>query len=107
VAELEEKLPAISGARGSVIIFRLRDRDEVGSTFLRTIERYTRDLQAQSNMIMLEGINQQVMQQLERTDLLDLIGEDNIFLGQPRFGAAMSKALAAAETWIAQTPENP
>jgi SulP family sulfate permease len=107
VAELEEKLPAISGARGSVIIFRLRDRDEVGSTFLRTIERYTRDLQAQGNMIMLEGINQQVMQQLERTDLLDLIGEDNIFLGQPRFGAAMSKALAAAETWIAQSPENP
>lgn len=107
VAELEEKLPAISGARGSVVIFRLRDRDEVGSTFIRTIERYTRDLQAQGNMIMLEGINQQVMQQLERTDLLDLIGEENIFLGQPRFGAALSEALAAAETWIAQTPENP
>jgi SulP family sulfate permease len=107
VAELEEKLPAISGARGSVIIFRLRDRDEVGSTFIRTIERYARNLQAQDNMIMLEGINQQVMEQLERTDLLDLIGEENIFLGQPRFGAAMSKALAAAETWIAQSPENP
>jgi SulP family sulfate permease len=107
VAELEEKLPSVGQASGSVVIFRLRDRDEVGSTFVRTIERYTRELQAQGNKIMLEGINQQVWKQLERTDLLDLIGEENIFLGQARFGAALKEALSEAEAWIAQTPENP
>jgi SulP family sulfate permease len=107
VAELEEKLPDVGSAQGSVVIFRLRDRDEVGSTFIRTIERYTRVLKAQGNRLMLEGISQDVMEQLERTELLDLIGEENIFLGQARFGAALEEALAAAEAWIAQTPENP
>jgi SulP family sulfate permease len=89
-----------------VVIFRLRDRDEVGSTFIRTIEHYTRDLQDHGNMLMITGISQDVMEQLERTELLDLIGEENIFLGQPRFGAALSEAVKAAEAWVAQTPEN-
>jgi len=100
VAELEEKLPDVAEANGSVVIFRLRDRDEVGSTFIRSLERYTRQLQAQGNILMIEGINQQVLEQLERTELLDLIGEENIFLGQPQFGAAMREALAAAEDWM-------
>jgi SulP family sulfate permease len=106
VAELEEKLPEVGSAQGSVVIFRLRDRDEVGSTFIRTIEHYTRDLQDHGNMLMITGISQDVMEQLERTELLDLIGEENIFLGQPRFGAALSEAVKAAEAWVAQTPEN-
>jgi SulP family sulfate permease len=102
VAELEEKLPSIGQAKSSVVILRLRDRDEVGSTFIRTVERYTHDLQAQGNLFMLEGINQQVLVQLERTDLLDLIGEHNVYLAQPIFGAALRQALEAAEEWIAQ-----
>jgi SulP family sulfate permease len=77
----------------------------VGSTFIRTLERYTRDLQAHGNIILLEGINQQVWKQLERTDLIDLIGEENIFLGQARFGAALRDALAAAEIWMVQNDE--
>jgi SulP family sulfate permease len=106
VAELEDKLPNVGQVHGSVVIFRLRDRDEVGSTFIRAIERYTRDLQVRGNILMLEGINQQVLGQLERTDLLDLIGEENIFLGHPKFGAALNEALAAAEGWIAQNDLN-
>ena len=51
---------------------------------------------------MLEGINPQVLAQLERTDLLDLIGEQNVFLDQPIFGAALRQAFEAAEEWIAQ-----
>jgi len=50
----------------------------------------------------LEGVNQHVLDQLERTKLLDMIGEENIFLGQSKFGAALQEALAAAEEWMAQ-----
>ncbi len=106
VAELEENLPEIGEAHGAVVIIRLRDRDEVGSTFIRAIERYTRSLQAQGNQLMLEGLNERVLEQLEKTDLLDLIGEENVFLGQPQFGAALRKALAAAEDRIAGDDEN-
>ncbi len=102
VSELEEHLPQVGQARGTVVIFRLRDRDEVGSTFVRALDRYARALQAGDNKLMLEGLNERVLEQLGETDLLDLIGKENAFLGQPQFGASLRQALAAAEAWIAQ-----
>jgi SulP family sulfate permease len=106
VAEFEEKLPDVGQARGSVVIFRLRDRDEVGSTFIRALDRYARTLQAGGNKLMLEGPSEHVVDQLAKTDLLDLIGEENVFPGQPEFGAALREALVAAEEWLARGHEN-
>jgi len=106
VAELEEKLPEVGQARRTAVIFRFRDRDEVGSTFIRAIERYTRSLHAGGNLLMLAGVNEEVLNQLEKTDMLDLIGEENVFPAQPQFGAALREALAAADEWLAQGKEN-
>jgi SulP family sulfate permease len=105
VAELEARLPNIGEARGSVVILRLRDRDEIGSTFIRTIKRYTHDLHAQGNILMLVGINRQVREQLKRTGLLDLIDEKNIYLAQPKFGAALLQAVGDAQKWIRKVDE--
>jgi SulP family sulfate permease len=99
-AEFEEDLPEVGNTRGAVVIIRLRDRDEVGSTFIRVVERYTRELQANSCKLMLAGISDRVWEQLEKTELLDLIGPQNVFLAQPRFGAALEEALAAAQAWL-------
>jgi SulP family sulfate permease len=102
VAELEEHLPDVGDARRAVVILRLRDRDEVGSTFIRAIERYAQQLQAQDSKLMLEGLNERVLEQMKETDILDLIGEENVFMVQPGFGVALSEALAAAEAWVAE-----
>ncbi len=99
-AEFEEDLPEVGNTQGAVVIIRLRDRDEVGSTFIRVIERYTRELQANGCKLMLAGISDRVWEQLEKTELLDLIGPQNVFLAQPRFGAALEEALAAAQAWL-------
>jgi SulP family sulfate permease len=99
-AEFEEDLPEVGNTRGAVVIIRLRDRDEVGSTFIRVVERYTRELQANGCKLMLAGISDRVWEQLEKTELLDLIGPQNVFLAQPRFGAALEEALAAAQAWL-------
>jgi hypothetical protein len=55
---------------------------------------------------MLEGLSEKVLEQLERTDLLDLIGEENVFLGQKQHGASLRQALVAAEAWLAQQAED-
>ena len=55
---------------------------------------------------MLEGLSEKVLDQLKKTDLLDLIGEDNLFLGQKQHGASLRQALAAAEAWLAQNDKN-
>ncbi len=106
VAEFEEHLPKVGKARGSAVIIRLRDRDEIGSTFVRTLQRYTESLQAGGNLLMLEGLSDKVLDQLEKTGILDLIGKDNVFLGQKQHGASLRQALAVAEAWLAQQDED-
>ena len=51
---------------------------------------------------MLVGVDERVMEQLMQTELLDLIGEENVFLAQPEFLAALNDASLAAKTWIDQ-----
>jgi SulP family sulfate permease len=104
-SEFEEDLPEVGDARRAVAIIGLRDRDEVGSTFIRIVERYANELQAGGNKLMLAGLNERVLEQLEKTDLLDLIGEENVFPVEPQFGAALGKAVSAAETWIERDSE--
>ncbi|UCG25498.1 MAG: hypothetical protein JSW55_05780 [Chloroflexota bacterium] len=53
---------------------------------------------------VLAGINERVMEQLEKTELMDLLGEEDLFPVEPRFGAALEKALAAGQAWIDAAP---
>jgi SulP family sulfate permease len=102
VAELEEHLPVVGKAQGTAVILRLRDRDEVGSTLIRAMQRYARSLQRAGNVLLLEGLNERVLEQIVKTDLVDLIGPENVFLEQPQHGASLRQALAAAEAWQIQ-----
>jgi SulP family sulfate permease len=102
--EFEEHLPDVGEAQHSVVILRLRDRDEVGSTFIRAMQRFAKELQQGGNLLMLTGLGSHVQDQLEKTDLLDLIGEENIFPAEPVYTAALEKTLAAANQWL--TVEN-
>lgn len=54
---------------------------------------------------MLVGVEGAVRDQLARTCVLQLIGEDNVFLATPQLGAAMNQAVAAAHVWLEQ--QNP
>ena len=69
---------------------------------MRAIERYAQELLDGGNLLILEGINERVHEQLERTELLELIGEDNVFVGQPGFGVALGRAERAATEWMEQ-----
>jgi SulP family sulfate permease len=104
-ARFEDQLPAVAQAQGAVVILRLRDRDEVGSTFIRVVERYARSLQAQDNLLLLAGINARVIEQLQDTALLDIIGKENVFPAQSQFGASVEQALARANVWQVQHTE--
>jgi SulP family sulfate permease len=99
-AKFEDLLPEVGDAQGSAVIIRLRDRDEVGSTFIRIIERYTQKLKARNNLLLLTGLNEHVMQQLDKTDLLELIGEMYVFPAETRFGASVERAIRMAEDWV-------
>jgi SulP family sulfate permease len=106
-AEFEEHLPDVGEAHHSVAILRLRDRDEVGSTFIRAVRRFAEELHAGGNILKLVGISQHVWDQLEKTGLIDMIGRENVYRAEPKYAASLEKALEDANQWVANTSEPP
>ena len=106
-AEFEEHLPDVGEAHHSVVILRLRDRDEVGSTFIRAVKRFGNELLEGDNLLMLVGLSTHVWDQLEKTDLLDLIGREHVYRAEPQFAASLDKALADANQWLDKPTEKP
>ena len=100
-AEFEERLPDIDQVQRAVVIIGLRDRDEIGSTFIRVIERYAKQLDASGNKLMLAGMNERIMEQLEKTELMKLLGKEDICPSEPQFFGPLNKALVEARLWIA------
>lgn len=99
-AEFEEHLPEVGEAQRTVVIIGLRDRDEIGSTFVRIIERYAKQLDMEGNKLMLAGMNERIMEQLDKTELMELLGEEDVFPSEPQYFGPLKKALAAANDWI-------
>jgi SulP family sulfate permease len=100
-AEFEAKLPDVGQAERPVVIIDLRDRDELGSTFIRVLERYAERVQSRGGRLMLTGVNDRVLDQLEDTELIRMIGADSVFKAQARLGATVIAAATAARAWLA------
>jgi SulP family sulfate permease len=98
---LENSLPAVEGARRTVVILLLRGYEDVGSTVNEVFRRYTQAMQANSGKLMLAGLSPGLRDQLRRTGVLSLIGEENVFLATETIGEAGNAALRAANGWLA------
>ena len=76
----EKQLPAVSEeSSNTVIVLNLRGYEDLGSTFLTVLERYSADLREHHSKLMLAGVHASVVDQLEKTGLLKKIGRENIF----------------------------
>lgn len=98
-SNLEEQFPDVGKAQHTVVILRLRGRDEVGSTFIAVLERYGQILAAQNGRLMLCGVGQTVWSQLQRTGIIDQLGEDGIFMAEAQLGVSLNEALETAVVW--------
>lgn len=97
---------ALSVTAGAVVAIGLRGRTEIGSTFVSVSQRYAQALQAHDSKLMLVGVEPGVRDQLAKTGLVTLIGEENIFMSAPQLGASMNQAAAAAaHPWLAGASE--
>ncbi|HYN59469.1 MAG TPA: SulP family inorganic anion transporter [Rubrivivax sp.] len=101
---IEEMLPAVGDATRAVVAVNLRGKSEVGSTFVTVLQRYSQALQARQGKLMLVGVDPLLRDQLAKTGVLRLIGEENVFVAEPQLGAALNAAVAAANAWLAQPP---
>jgi SulP family sulfate permease len=83
-----------------VVAVNLRGKDEIGSTFVTVLQRYAKALQDRQSKLMLVGVDPVIREQLAKTGVLKLIGEENVFIATPQLGAALNQAVAAAHAWL-------
>ncbi|NCD20223.1 MAG: SulP family inorganic anion transporter [Actinobacteria bacterium] len=94
----ESQLPeVVPGSAGAVVVLRLRGKEELGSTFIRTIVRYHERLAAAGSWLVLSGVGERVRRQLASTGALDVLGADNVYAATPRIGESLQAALLRAE----------
>jgi SulP family sulfate permease len=105
-AEFEEDLPAAVNAERTVVILRLRDREEIGSTFMRVLTRYNESLKSCQGKLVLAGVSNSVYQQLEKTGLLDQFGRENVYRATSILGDSSMQAYQDARKWLGQDDTN-
>jgi SulP family sulfate permease len=96
VYTLEAALPAPENAENSIVIFGLRGRESITSSAVAMLERYLRRLQARGNKLMLFGVEPSVRRALERTGLMQVIGEESVFGASASIGGSFQQAWVAA-----------
>jgi len=100
---IRQLFPDPATANRSVVILGLRGRSELGSTFLKVLERYANELQAHNSQLMLMGVTPDVLQQLVKTGMIASLGESNIFLETDILGESLSRSHKAAQSWLEDT----
>jgi len=97
----EEALPRVDAdSRRSVVIVRLRGHVDLGTTFIDVLARYAASLAEAGSRLVVVSVDSRVMNQLEAGGVMDIIGPDGAVVGDKRVGAAVAKAVAAAQQWI-------
>jgi SulP family sulfate permease len=99
----EKSLPAVEGSKRGVVILLLRGYEDIGSTVIEVLRRYAQALQSNAGKLILAGVAPRLRNQLQRTGMLDLIGEENMFLATDTIGEAGNAALRAAKDWLAES----
>jgi SulP family sulfate permease len=99
----EKSLPAVDGARRAAVIMLLRGYDDIGATVIGVLHRYTESLQANDGRLILAGVSPALRGQLQRTGMLALIGDQNIFPVTQTIGEAGNAALQSAIEWLGES----
>ncbi|MDX2231569.1 MAG: SulP family inorganic anion transporter [Leptolyngbyaceae cyanobacterium bins.349] len=97
---LQAALPSPYTADQSVVILGLRGRIELGSTFIKLLERYASELGTRNSKLMLAGVAPAVVKQLAKTHITDTIPLTDIFPATSILGESVQQAQAAAEAWL-------
>ncbi len=99
----EKQLPEVTeNAHGTAVVIRLRGKDELGSTFIKTLEQYARSLGSAGAVLMLAGVSSKVYDQLVATGAITRIGAENVFIATDRIGDSLQQAMDAVEGWRAR-----
>ena len=103
----EAALPEVTpSSRNTVVILRLRERSDVGSTFINVLRRYAAGLTTVGSKLVIVSLNESLAEQFRATGFTDFIGPENLYRASERIGTALEQAQRDAQSWIAAHNQN-
>ncbi|MDJ0497427.1 MAG: SulP family inorganic anion transporter [Acidimicrobiia bacterium] len=97
----EKALPTVTvDSAGSVVILRLRGRNDMGTTFMDVLTRYGESLRDVGSKLVIVSGDEQLNAQLAVTGVTAVVGASNIYTSDERVGATVRRAYAEALDWV-------
>jgi len=98
----EDQIPDVTENTGnSVVILRLRGRNDLGSTFMDVLQRYAESLRDADSKLVLVSASATVHQQLAVTRVTSVVGTQNIYTSDEWVGKTLKAAHDDALAWVA------
>ncbi len=90
----------VADSRNSVVVISLRGKEDLGSTFINVIVRYSSRLAEADCLLKISGASDRVIEQFERTRAIDTLGAQNIYPRTPQVTESTRQAVADAQEWV-------
>ncbi len=100
VHTLHDQIPSWENTRHAVIILNLYGRSMVSTNLIDLVQSMNQDLLEQDIKLMLSDVIPAIMEQFERTGLLDELGREYVFPARDVIGASITEALEVADAWL-------
>ncbi len=100
VETMRKKFPSAENLKNAAVIFVDREMTEISNTLITWIQDYSKRMQASGNRLIMAEINPNVKKQLVEAKALKIIGEENVFVSEPKIGASIVDAIAEANEWL-------
>ena len=100
VDTLVKELPVTDKTVNGVLVLEVRGLKSLTDTFFSWLERYTREMHAAGNRVILAEVDPHVRQQLQETKIMGILGADSVFEAQEVIGASIDQAVAEGYDWL-------
>jgi SulP family sulfate permease len=97
---LDSLLPDTGGVRNAAVILALRYIETLPSTTLKWLVRYAKELRETGNLLLVAGVEPHVFELLERTEIINALGKENVFPAHRAMFESMEAAMDRAQSWL-------
>lgn len=97
---LDSLLPHKRGVKNAVVILTLLYIETLPSTTLKWLARYSKELRETGNLLLLAGVAPHVLELLERTEILEALGKENVFPAHRAVLESIDAAMDRGQSWL-------
>ena len=100
VHTLQDELPSWENTRHAVVILNMYGRSMVSTNLIDLVLSMHQEMMERDIKLMLSDVVPGIMDQFERTGLLDELGRDYVFPARDVIGASITEALEVGNAWL-------